>query len=292
MKNNKNQKIIFVSVLFFCILAGGWGLWALFHKPIDVNQLGLREKIIARRGYWGKYPESTMLGFRKAGEIGAWLSADVLLTKDLQWVLLHDSNLERLYCVKKSVIDLTYDELKNLAYCGPFKQSNQAFSIPLLSDYLKEFGNETIEIEIKDIVNISSETLEAKLRELADMCEKYLGNIYFTSFNYEYLASLKKINPRVKTGMVIFSENNMREDFGFDQKNIDLFTVREAIVSDSIFVELKNTGKEIWLYDMGQNPSSERIKKLAGYDVDGYVVSFPVEFSRKLLKFKNNLNVH
>lgn len=288
MRNYIYLKKIFVLVLLIGIFTAGCRInrAPTEESAADVNQLGLKEKIIARRGYWGKYPESTMLGFAKAKEIGAWLSADALLTKDLQWVLLHDFNLERLYCVKKNVIELTYDELKNLAYCGPLKNNDNVSVIPLLSDYLKEFGYQTIEIEIKDVHIASVETVETKLKELVDACGDYLSNIYFTSFSYDIIALLKKINPRVKTGMVAYSEDDIKSYLRLDQKNIDLYTVRESIVSDDNLSELKSTEKKIWLYDMGENPSSRRIKKLAGYDVDGYVVSFPVEFSRKLLKYK------
>ncbi len=49
------------------------------------------------RGFAGKYPENTMLSFRKAIEAGAdILEMDVHLTSDNKLVVFHDDTLERM----------------------------------------------------------------------------------------------------------------------------------------------------------------------------------------------------
>ena len=48
-------------------------------------------KVIAHRGYSGKYPENTMLAFQKAEEAGTdEIELDVQLTKEGTVVVIHD----------------------------------------------------------------------------------------------------------------------------------------------------------------------------------------------------------
>ena len=51
---------------------------------------------IAHRGFSGKYPENTMLAFKKAIEAGAdGVEFDVHLTKDGEIVIIHDERIDR-----------------------------------------------------------------------------------------------------------------------------------------------------------------------------------------------------
>ena len=53
-------------------------------------------RILAHRGWSGKYPENTMLAFRKAHEIGAdGIELDVHLSKDGEVMVIHDESLSR-----------------------------------------------------------------------------------------------------------------------------------------------------------------------------------------------------
>ena len=52
-------------------------------------------KNFAHRGFSGKYPENTMLAFKKALEAGAdGIELDVQMTKDGQVVVIHDRSEE------------------------------------------------------------------------------------------------------------------------------------------------------------------------------------------------------
>ena len=53
-------------------------------------------KNFAHRGFCGKYPENTMLAFRKAVEAGVdGIELDVQLTKDGHVVIIHDETVNR-----------------------------------------------------------------------------------------------------------------------------------------------------------------------------------------------------
>ncbi|MCL2299981.1 MAG: glycerophosphodiester phosphodiesterase [Firmicutes bacterium] len=55
-----------------------------------------RPLIAGHRGYKARYPENTMLGFRKARELGVdMLEIDLRLSRDGHLVLIHDATLDR-----------------------------------------------------------------------------------------------------------------------------------------------------------------------------------------------------
>ena len=52
-------------------------------------------KVMAHRGYSGKYPENTMLAFQKAVEVGCdGIELDVQLTRDGVLVIIHDERID------------------------------------------------------------------------------------------------------------------------------------------------------------------------------------------------------
>ena len=72
-------------------------------------------KIYAHRGFSEKYPENTMLAFRKAAELGVeGLEIDVHLTKDGELVVMHDENTVRTTGVNALIKDLTLEERRKV----------------------------------------------------------------------------------------------------------------------------------------------------------------------------------
>ena len=67
-------------------------------------------KVTAHRGYSGRYPENTMLAFKKAVEAGCdEIELDVQLTKDDVVVVLHDERIDRTTDGTGYVRDYTYE---------------------------------------------------------------------------------------------------------------------------------------------------------------------------------------
>jgi len=72
--------------------------------------------LIAHRGYSGRYPENTLLSFRKALEAGAdFMELDVHLSRDGHVVVIHDATLNRTTDGKGKVAEKTLEELKRLS---------------------------------------------------------------------------------------------------------------------------------------------------------------------------------
>ncbi len=74
-------------------------------------------KILAHRGYREKFPENTLLGFKKALEFGAdGIECDIQKTGDNKYVIIHDDTINRIAGIKSDeairVCEKKLDELK------------------------------------------------------------------------------------------------------------------------------------------------------------------------------------
>ena len=95
-------------------------------------------KIFAHRGFSGKYPENTMLAFKKAVEIGCdGIELDVHLTKDNVLVIIHDEDIKRTANGQGLVRDMTFEELRRFDYSAGFKGVYGFNEIPTLREYFE-----------------------------------------------------------------------------------------------------------------------------------------------------------
>lgn len=114
---------------------------------------------IAHRGGMGLYPENTMFAFNSViheHNVDA-LEIDLQLTKDNIPIIIHDSTIDRTTNGKGKVRDLTFDELQSFdagynftvdnGKTFPFRGMN--ITIPSLEEFLYQFSNILINIEIK-----------------------------------------------------------------------------------------------------------------------------------------------
>ena len=94
-------------------------------------------KVFAHRGFSGKYPENTMLAFKKAEEVGCYgIELDVQLTKDDEIVIMHDETIDRTTSGTGNIRDYTYQELCLVDCYGKFEGKYDFQRIPTLREYL------------------------------------------------------------------------------------------------------------------------------------------------------------
>ncbi|NMC05966.1 MAG: hypothetical protein GYA24_12185 [Candidatus Lokiarchaeota archaeon] len=148
--------------------------------------------IIAHRGFSGKYPENTMLAFKKAIEIGAGgIELDVHASKDGQLVVMHDKNLERTTNGTGLISQKTYEEIANL-------DAGQGEHPPLLEPVLalckdhRSFLN--IEIKARGVE-----------RQVVDLVKKYKAerDVLVSSFLHDVLPVVSRIEPSIQTAVLV-----------------------------------------------------------------------------------------
>ena len=149
------------------------------------------------RGYCAKYPENTMLSFKKAMELGVdAIEFDVWLTADKVPVLLHDGNCLRTCGEDVHVRDLTLAEVKklNACYAKKFgeKFREQGLTIPTLEELLilcrEKYPHIRLGVEIKEYTEENVDLTVALLKKYG-----YFDTCWFYAFNGRIIRYLKEV---------------------------------------------------------------------------------------------------
>ena len=118
--------------------------------------------VAAHRGWSEKYPENTMIAYRKAAELGVdQIEIDVRESKDGHLVIMHDATVDRTTNGSGRVDSMTLEELRSLD-AGSWKGAEFAGEkIPTLEEFLEfavSLPEMTYDIEIKEyLVSWSAE---------------------------------------------------------------------------------------------------------------------------------------
>ncbi|WP_265458645.1 glycerophosphodiester phosphodiesterase family protein [Enterococcus sp. HY326] len=151
---------------------------------------------VNHRGDTYNAPENSLPAFRQANAPA--VETDLKLTKDRQWVLMHDDTLDRMTNGTGAVSDYTLAELSNFKIDQGTNVGSYAaaeLKIPTLEDYLAicMVANKVPFLELKD-ATATTEDLQKVFEALA----KYgfsSDNAKIISFNYEQLQLASQINP-------------------------------------------------------------------------------------------------
>ena len=119
--------------------------------------------VAAHRGWSEKYPENTMLAYRKAAELCVdQIEIDVRVSKDGQLVIIHDATVDRTTNGSGRVDSMTLEELRALD-AGSWKSEEFAGEkIPTLDEFIEfavSLPEMTFDIELKEYPDEGREEL-------------------------------------------------------------------------------------------------------------------------------------
>jgi len=151
-------------------------------------------KIIAHRGLSQKYPENTLLAFKKAIEAGAdGIETDLRLSLDDEIILFHDNNLKHITGLDMPPEALTLLALKKL-------DIGEGERIPSLAELLHlAEGKVTLVLEIKYNPHTYKKLCKIMLKEIEDK----LDWVEVSCFEDRVLEYLDMLNPDVKLHKLI-----------------------------------------------------------------------------------------
>lgn len=229
-----------------------------------------RTQITAHRGFSYAAPENTMYAFEYAVESDAdYIELDVQLTADEQVVVFHDEKIDRVTDGTGKISDYTYEELQKFSAGCKFRKSD-VFSdakIPLLSDVFETIGDRILyNVEIKDKGNTSLTT-----HKTVELIEEYglENSCYITSFSYNILKEVKKINSKIKTGLIA----NSTAVTSFSRlKNIDALSLNHIFVNYATVNEAHRNGKRVFVWTVD---STSEIQKMISLGVDNIITNRP-----------------
>ena len=163
-------------------------------------------KIIAHRGLSSRYPENTLLAFRKALEAGKdGIETDLRLSADGEVVLFHDKDLARITGAKGSVETSSLQELKTL-------DAGEGERIPTLDELLMLVdGKSTLILEIK----YNADTYDQLCRIVAQKITGKYEWIEVSCFEDRVLELMHRLDPRIRLHKLI------KEAAVFEQEDFD-----------------------------------------------------------------------
>ena len=162
-----------------------------------------KNKYIAHRGLSSIYPENTAIAFEKAAEAGfEYVECDIWLTKDHQWVVIHDETIDRTSNGTGKVSDYTLEELKQFNFGFP-KTFKDKYPQQILS--LNDFTMLCHAKNIKPLIEVKKENIsDTEAKNMLDVTNNILSyNQYaFHSFYSSVLLSIRKNDKKAILGLI------------------------------------------------------------------------------------------
>lgn len=221
---------------------------------------------VAHRGNSGKYPQNTLLAFKKALETNAqMIELDVHLTKDGELVVFHDFELDKLTNGSGKISDKTLSQLKQL------KVLNSNETIPTLKEVLDLLNNKIkLDIELK-----GKNTYKAVADLMKELTEKKLwskSNFLVTSFDHEQVREFHKILPEIQVGY-IYDSNELPKDLNNIKKEGISWAVADFKDLNSNFVKnAHDLGLKILAYTVN---TKEDVYNLQQLKIDAFATDYP-----------------
>lgn len=195
MRKNKFFKVgRTIAISIATLLCSFTALNQFYYLPANADE-DIVVQLVAHRGYSGAYPENTLSAFAGAYAAGAkTVEFDVRKTKDGELVIFHDDTLEKFTGDQTTVADHTYEELLQLDAGEWYGREYRLERIPTLDQTLDLLSTTNMRM-FCELKNIGDDPDFAA--QVYQKCADYgvLDRVVFLSFNYDYLTTIKAINP-------------------------------------------------------------------------------------------------
>ena len=266
------MKGLFALTVVFLMVQSGMSAVEL--ATLKVND---QIKLIAHRGDVSQGVENSLEALEAAAkEKASYVEMDILLTKDHQFVVLHDYNLKRLAGVNKDVKDMTLAEVKGLK----IQQDGHTSHIPSFEEYVKRAK----ELNIKLLVELKPHGGEpANYVDLFVQKMKELGvekDYPAMSLDLSVMEQVEKKAPEIKTGYVIPIQ------FGqFENTSVDFFAIEDFSYQEDLVTQAHEMKKELYVWTINDE------QKLTAYlqrPVDGIITDEVAEAQSLKKNLKKN----
>ena len=271
-KGSRKMKGLFALTVVFLMVQSGISAYEL--ATLKVND---QIKLIAHRGDVSKGVENSLEALEAAAkEKAAYAEMDILLTKDHQFVVMHDYNLKRLAGVDKDVKDMTLAEVQGLK----IQQDGHTSHIPSFDEYVKRAK----ELKMKLLVELKPHGTEPenyvdlfvqKMRDLG--IEKDYPAM---SLDLSVMEKVEKKAPEIKTGYVIPIQ------FGrFENNLVDFFAIEDFSYQEELVTQAHEMKKELYVWTINDK---QKLTKYLQQPIDGLITDELTEAQRLKKDLKQN----
>ena len=268
-RKEKRKRSSILAVFMILLLSGSIAINGIqiYYRKIDTKILK-----IAHRGDIQGGVENSLEALESAKKKGAdYVEMDIQLTRDNNFVVMHDYNLQRLTGRNARVRDLDLREIQNLTiFENGFKSR-----IPTFEEYVKRAE----ELKIKLLVELKPSGDEPE--NFAEMFVKKFRKLgvkrkfKIMSLDSGLVRKIEKIAPEIETGFVIPLQ------FGdFDNSKIDFYVIEDFSYRHDLALKAHRMHRKIFVWTL--NTRSE-ISKYLQEPIDG-IISDELEMINEIEK--------
>ena len=239
--------------------------------------------VIAHRGNQTACPENTLAAFGRAIADGAdIIETDLHLTKDDEFVCIHDPTVDRTTNGTGSVADMTLAELQQLS-AAKGREAFQSEKIPTLAQTARIIPPEAaLALELKTDRFLEKAVCLKLISELTDL--HILDRAVVLSFSLPHLQTMSAVNPDIYTGWITLTETRpirgphmLGPYWRIFLKN-PLYVLRAHLQGQAVCPLDTEPDARLWLYRLlrcdaviTDNPEAtcKKLKKGSGFRVHG-----------------------
>ena len=268
-RKEKRKRSSILAVFMILLLSGSIAINGIqiYYRKIDTKILK-----IAHRGDIQGGVENSLEALESAKKKGAdYVEMDIQLTRDNNFVVMHDYNLQRLTGRNARVRDLDLSEIQNLTI---FENGSKS-RIPTFEEYVKRAE----ELKIKLLVELKPSGDEPE--NFAEMFVKKFRKLgverkfKIMSLDLGLVRKIEKIAPEIETGFVIPLQ------FGdFDNSKIDFYVIEDFSYRHDLALKAHRMHRKIFVWTL--NTRSE-ISKYLQEPIDG-IISDELEMINEIEK--------
>ncbi|MDW7670146.1 MAG: glycerophosphoryl diester phosphodiesterase membrane domain-containing protein [Bacillota bacterium] len=230
----------------------------------ELLYIGRNVSIAAHRADAVNTPENSLSAIQSALKMGAGvIEFDVQMTSDGVVVLHHDLTLQRMAGVQDRIPYLTYAEVQELEIGSAFSSAFAGEPIPTLAEALRLIhGQAEALIDVKTYGSAGEMAFQiVRALEMTDMA----ASSYVQSFDDELLREVRKLNPDIRIGQIMYYAlgNLARLD-------VDFYSIQTGMLNRDLVRRAKQLNRGIWVWTP---KTEEEIKEVLQFDIDGLITS-------------------
>jgi glycerophosphoryl diester phosphodiesterase len=227
---------------------------------------------IAHRGFSSRYPENTILSFRKALDLGvSRLELDLQVTRDGDLVVLHDRTVDRTTDNSGATTDFTLEEIRALDAGSWLSDEFAGNRIPTFLEVLTELPSAILVTELKFEGNAAIEDVLKLVRD-----QGATERVIISSFDHAKLPVVKSIAPELPvTALTKADGRTSREwvEWALSQE-IDTLGPRCVEITQDYVNTVHDAGLLVRAWGLGRD-QGEEMTRLIELGVDGMTTDCP-----------------
>lgn len=156
---------------------------------------------------------------------------------------------------------MTFDEVEKLDVGSHFSPKFAGEKIPTLDSIMKA-ANKKIKLNIEIKLNGHDQKLEEMVVKLI-RDNNFVDQCVVTSLDYNALQKVKKLNPKIKVGYIVFAGMG-----DVTALNVDFLSVEEAVATPEFIEKVHKNNKRIHVWTIND---PEKMEKFIDLQVDSII---------------------